>query len=104
MGLRQYLRRRQVRLVDRVLRGVIAQGWNPVKATQAAIQAECGFPPFDGETTYDYTARAAGVSREMVDRYMERRDRGEGPLPEMAGLDAFMDAIGRRFKAVGGAQ
>jgi hypothetical protein len=96
MGFRQYLRRRQVQAVDRLVRGVIAQGWNPVEATRAAIQAECGFPPFDSETTYDYTARAADVSRAMVDAYMERRDRGERPLPEMAGLDAFMERFGRR--------
>ena len=96
MGFRQYLRRRQVQAVDRLVRGVIAQGWNPVEATRAAIQAECGFPPFEHETTYDSTARAAGVSRQMVDRYMERRDRGELPLPEMAGLDAFMERFGRR--------
>ena len=96
MKLRHYLRRRQVQVVDRLVRGVIAQGWNPVEATRAAIQAECGFPPFDRETTYDYVARAAGVCREMVDRYQERRDRGERPLPEMAGLDAFMERFGRR--------
>src|ERR1039458_10720953 len=93
MGLRRFLRRRQAQAVDRLVRGVIAQGWNPVEATRAAIQAECGFPPFDREPTYDYAARAAGVSRQMVDRYMERRDRGERPLPEMAELDAFK--IGR---------
>jgi hypothetical protein len=99
MGLRRFLRRRQAQTVDRLVRQVIKAGWNPVEATRAAIQAECGFPPFEHETTYDYVACAAGVSRQMVEKYMAQRDRGDAPLPEMAGLDAFMERFGRRFKA-----
>ena len=66
-------------------------------AVRAAIQGECGFPPFDGESVNGYAARAAGVSCETVERYMERVGGGEPPLPEMASVHALMEAIGKRI-------
>jgi hypothetical protein len=44
----------------------------------------------------DYVARAVGVSREAIDRYLERVQAGKDPLPEMASIRAFMREAGKR--------
>ena len=98
MGLRRCLRRRQMQAVCTVMEEAARQGLTTVESLRSQIQAECGFPPFAHETILDYAARAAGVSREMVDRYFERVNRGEKPLPEMAAIHGLMERIGRKIK------
>jgi hypothetical protein len=98
MGLAQYWRRRQVRIATKIMNAAVRQGWNPLETLQGLIQAECGFPPFAHETIMDYAARAVGVSRDMADRYTERVNRGEKPLPEMAAIHGLMERIGRKIK------
>ena len=91
-------RRRGVRksqeLIDRDLR---ASAENPVQLLQAAIEAECGFPRFKREPLDDYAARAAGVSRELFDRYRAHLKSGGLPLPEMAGIHDLMERAGKRL-------
>jgi|ERR1017187_925433 hypothetical protein len=93
MGLRRHLINRAADgLIDRASRA----GWNPLNALRDAIQQECGFPPTGKEEIGDYVARAVGVSREMIDRYLERVQAGKDPLPEMASIRAFMHEAGKR--------
>lgn len=72
-------------------------GIDPRPMIPAAIQAECGFGPFKREKREDYLARAAGVSRESLERYNALMEAGGKPLPEMAHLHAFMERVGKRI-------
>jgi hypothetical protein len=91
------IRRRRARQVDSLLEGAVRRGWNPLQAQRAAIEAECGLPPLPNERISDYAARAAGVSRETIDRYLALRQAGISPEPGMAILHAFFGRIGRRL-------
>jgi len=97
MIFRRYFQRRKMRQIREKMGSVVRMGWNPLEAVRAAVHAECGYPPFDREPTYDYLARASCVSRETVDRYMKRMKAGDQPTPEMASVEALMVAVGRRL-------
>lgn len=83
-------------MVDAAIR---ATRTDPRDLVRQAVEAECGFPPFERESREDYVARAAGVSRDRLDRYLARLKAGELLLPELADVHAFMDRMGRRIVA-----
>jgi hypothetical protein len=65
-----------------------------------ALEAECRFPRFPGESISDFAARAAGVSRDRFEDYRAIIESGARPPVEMLSLHLFMDRVGRRLVAL----
>jgi len=90
-------RRREWRKGKRLVEDLSRETGHPGPAIVEAIRAECGFGPFKSEGREDYLARAAGVSRDFLERYNARMEAGKAPPPEMADLHAFMERVGKRI-------